>query len=118
MNFLSVCNNQLAFFPLPSPSFYCYGLGFRFTPPMNVFDTPESNPDNDCYCMVDEGNSCGRQGLFNISACKFGAPMAISWPHFLYGDPTLLEDVEGLNPNPNLHEFYIDFQPVIIFSLQ
>jgi len=91
--------------------------GFRFTPPMNVFDTPESNPDNDCYCMVDEGNSCGRQGLFNISACKFGAPMAISWPHFLYGDPTLLEDVEGLNPNPNLHEFYIDFQPKLSIAM-
>ena len=40
--------------------------------------------------------------------------MAISWPHFLYGDPKLLEEVEGLNPNPNLHEFYLDFQPVCL----
>lgn len=91
--------------------------GFRFTPPINVFDTREQNPDNDCYCMVDEGQSCGRQGLFNISACKFGAPMAISWPHFLHGDPTLLEALEGLNPNPNLHEFYIDFQPKLSIAM-
>lgn len=91
--------------------------GYRFTPPINIFDTVEQNPDNACFCMVDEGNSCGRQGLFNISACKFGAPMAISWPHFLYGDPKLLEEVEGLNPNPNLHEFYLDFQPKLSIAM-
>jgi hypothetical protein len=66
--------------------------------------------------MERDGN-CGIRGIFNISACKFGAPMAISWPHFLHGDPKLLEDVEGLNPDINRHGFFLDFQPVrVVFS--
>lgn len=36
----------------------------------------------------------------------------LSWPHFLHGDPTLLEDVEGLSPDPAKHQFYLDIQPV------
>lgn len=89
--------------------------GYRFGPPINTFDTPATNPDNACFCppgtMERDGN-CGTRGLFNISSCKFGAPMSISWPHFLYGDPKLLENVEGLSPDPNRHGFYMDFQPV------
>ena len=38
--------------------------------------------------------------------------MSISFPHFLYGDPKLVSDVVGLNPDPELHSFYMDFQPV------
>ena len=90
--------------------------GYRFTPPKNLFDTSLQNPDNQCFCVADPSAPCGQQGLFNISACKFGAPMSISWPHFLHGDPKLLEDVEGLKPNPAQHEFFIDFQPVSAFS--
>ena len=88
--------------------------GYRFGPPNNTFDTPATNPDNVGFCPVGTvDGQCGTQGLFNISACKFGAPMAISWPHYLHGDPKLLDDVEGLSPDPQRHSFYIDFQPVI-----
>jgi hypothetical protein len=65
--------------------------------------------------MERDGN-CGIKGLFNISSCKFGAPMAVSWPHFLHGDPKLVEDVVGLNPDINRHGFFLDFQPVRIFG--
>jgi hypothetical protein len=54
---------------------------FRFVPPKNVFAPAEENPYNDCYCMNDEGCDVPR-GLFNLSACQFGSPVLLSWPHF------------------------------------
>ena len=36
----------------------------------------------------------------------------LSWPHFFQADTKLLEAVEGLKPNKNDHQFYIDAQPV------
>ena len=55
---------------------------FRFIPPQNVFAPPEENPDNDCFCLNEEGCHVPR-GLFNMSACQFGFPTMMSWPHFL-----------------------------------
>ena len=55
---------------------------FRFIPPQNVFAPPEENPDNECFCLIDEGCNVPR-GLFNMSACQFGSPTMMSWPHFL-----------------------------------
>lgn len=89
--------------------------GYRFGPPTDLFDSVEAKPENDCFCTT--GPPCSQQGLFNMSACKFGAPLSVSWPHFLHGDPKLLEDVEGLSPNRDLHEFYIDLQPKLAVAL-
>lgn len=41
-----------------------------------------------------------------------GVPIMMSYPHFLRGDPLLSEPFEGLHPNPEKHEFYIDVQRV------
>ena len=41
-----------------------------------------------------------------------GNPIYMSWPHFLHGDPDLLRTVEGLNPDPELHSFILDVDPV------
>jgi hypothetical protein len=37
-----------------------------------------------------------------------GAPIMISFPHFYLGDPSLLETVEGLKPDPEKHDGYLD----------
>ena len=37
----------------------------------------------------------------------------ISFPHFYLGDPCLLEEVEGLNPDPEKHDFYLDVHEVL-----
>lgn len=42
-----------------------------YVPPDNVFDAPESNPDNTCFCPAEDG-SCPEKGLQNISPCQFG----------------------------------------------
>lgn len=45
-----------------------------------------------------------------------GAPIVVSFPHFYQADPKYINGVEGLNPNKEEHETYLDLQPVwIIF---
>ena len=36
----------------------------------------------------------------------------MSWPHFLHGDPTLLQGVRGLNPDESRHSFIFNIEPV------
>ena len=44
--------------------------------------------------------------------------MLLSWPHFYGGDPTLLEQVEGLSPNKEKHQFGIDILPQLGVGLR
>ena len=36
----------------------------------------------------------------------------ISWPHFFQADPKLVSAVEGLKPDKEKHQSYINIQPV------
>lgn len=42
-----------------------------------------------------------------------GAPAFASFPHFYLGDPSLLENIEGLKPDPEKHNSYIDIHPTL-----
>ncbi|ODM93432.1 Scavenger receptor class B member 1, partial [Orchesella cincta] len=87
----------------------------RFQPADHVFGTVEDYPQNDCYCL---SKPCALKGTFNVSQCQFGSPIFLSWPHFLHGDPSLREKIDGLNPNPKIHQFYIDLQPKLGLAMQ
>lgn len=50
-------------------------------------------------------------GVFTLAPCKFNAPIYISMPHFLDADPYFLSKVNGLTPDRDKHEFYIDLEP-------
>lgn len=50
-------------------------------------------------------------GVFTLAPCKFNAPIYISMPHFLDADPYFLSRVNGLSPDRDKHEFYIDLEP-------
>lgn len=47
----------------------------------------------------------------NISSCRFGSPVFMSYPHFFNADPYYPDQVEGLSPNQKDHEFYMVVQP-------
>lgn len=47
----------------------------------------------------------------NVSSCRFGSPVFMSYPHFYNADPFFLNQVEGLNPNQKDHEFYMVLEP-------
>ena len=82
---------------------------YRFSPAEDSFDSPSDTPSNACYCRREP---CLQSGLFDISTCEPGSPIVISWPHFLYAEPNLRRAVQGMNPDPLLHRFHIDVQPV------
>lgn len=88
---------------------------WRYKAPTNVFDSPDKNPENECYCDVSSG-SCPPSGVFNATLC-FDAPIFSSFPHFLYGDESLFENIEGLSPDPEKHMTYADVHPRLGFPL-
>ncbi|XP_032665958.1 protein croquemort-like isoform X2 [Odontomachus brunneus] len=81
-------------------------------------DLSDNDPDvinmGHCYCNGD----CTPSGLINISACRFGAPVFVSLPHFYKTDLSLLEQVEGLNPNDEDHSFSITLEPITGIPLE
>uniref|UniRef100_A0A1B6ES61 Scavenger receptor class B member 1 n=1 Tax=Cuerna arida TaxID=1464854 RepID=A0A1B6ES61_9HEMI len=85
-------------------------VGYRFTPPLDVFADIEHNPDNMCFCP--SGPPCAPHGLFNVSLCQYDSPIMLSFPHFYLADPKLREAVEGISPpEAEKHQLYIDVQP-------
>jgi hypothetical protein len=49
-------------------------------------------------------------GMENMTAAS-GVPSWASFPHFLYGDPSLVAAVTGLDPTENNHASYLDIEP-------
>ena len=42
-----------------------------------------------------------------------GSPVYMSWPHFLHGDPSIRNAVDGVEePRRDEHEFYFDIEPL------
>eukprot|EP00096_Caligus_rogercresseyi_P009544 TRINITY_DN3248_c0_g1_i2.p1 TRINITY_DN3248_c0_g1~~TRINITY_DN3248_c0_g1_i2.p1 ORF type:complete len:506 (-),score=107.11 TRINITY_DN3248_c0_g1_i2:53-1570(-) len=84
--------------------------GYRFIPPSNVFYGPEKNPRNKCFCDEKKNLCMVNDGLLNVAPCQFNSPIVISWPHFYQANPNILKDFEGLAPDPEKHQFFIDIQ--------
>ncbi|KOC69025.1 Protein croquemort [Habropoda laboriosa] len=73
-------------------------------------EDPEGDPDvvniGNCFC----NGRCTPAGLMNVSACRYGAPVFASLPHFNRADPSLREKVDGINPREE-HDFFITLEP-------
>lgn len=80
----------------------------RFHPPKAIFESGNINPNNKGFCNP----NCLLSGLLSISACvPFHAPIVASSPHFLNGDPKLLEKVLGLHPEEEKHDTFVYLEP-------
>lgn len=63
-----------------------------------------------CFCR--DSVECPPKGTMNIFPCV-QAPIIVSHPHFLYGDPSLLANIgSGLNPIESVHEFVFNVELV------
>jgi hypothetical protein len=86
---------------------------YRFAATEKVFTNATVHPDNWCFCS---GGVCNPSGVGNASTCRFGAPLFISYPHYYLADPYYIDQVEGLRPEKDLHQFYVDLEPVSLFG--
>lgn len=75
-----------------------------FTIPPEIFANTTINPDNWPYGL-------NYSGVLNVSSCREGAPIFISLPHLLYGDDRLLERVDGIYPDKNVHQTLFEVEP-------
>lgn len=88
---------------------------WRYKAPRNVFDNPDKNKENECYCDIGSAK-CPPSGVFNATLC-FDAPIYSSFPHFLYGDDKLFKRIDGLSPNESEHLTYADVHPRLAFPM-
>ncbi|XP_069695615.1 protein peste-like isoform X2 [Periplaneta americana] len=82
---------------------------FRYNAIHTMFDNGHTDTDNWCYCE----DKCPLPGIQNISKCVYDGPVFLSFPHFLHGDPYLLQQVKGLHPNLDLHGMHITLEPLV-----
>jgi len=93
----------------------------RYVPPLNAMgshndtDPSRRNEKNECFCV--DGFPCMKSGVLHMGPCKrtpsmpTGVPMALSYPHFYQADQYYLDSVDGLKPDKEQHEFYLDLNP-------
>ena len=70
----------------------------------------KKTPENECFCITEF--TC-RSSMIDVSPCKRGTPIIISTAHFLGGDLRDIQAVEGISPNKEEHEIYLDIEPTI-----
>ncbi|XP_059219774.1 scavenger receptor class B member 1 [Stomoxys calcitrans] len=73
-----------------------------------AFDSNWTDVNSSCFCT---NKKCLKKGLASITPCYYNIPLAISFPHFLNADPSLLEPIEGLSPNKEKHGSNFALQP-------
>uniref|UniRef100_A0A5F5PG43 Scavenger receptor class B member 2 n=2 Tax=Equus TaxID=9789 RepID=A0A5F5PG43_HORSE len=66
--------------------------------------------DNAGFC-IPEGNCLG-SGVLNVSICKNGAPIVMSFPHFYQADEKFVSAIDGMHPNKDYHETFVDINPL------
>lgn len=88
--------------------------GYKFEMDKRFLDNGTEIPGNECYCS----DYCLPSGAVLATACKGFSPNYISLPHFYKADPYYLENVEGLKPIPEKHEFHLIIEPMTGLPLE
>ncbi|XP_025420985.1 lysosome membrane protein 2-like isoform X2 [Sipha flava] len=88
-------------------------IGHLYTLAHDAFNN--SIPENSCYNV---GASPMPDGVFDMGACSSNSPLLVSRAHFLYSNPSLLNAIEGLNPDPKKHEFLWIIDPLIGITIE
>ena len=57
-------------------------------------------------------------GILDLSSCTSGAPLILSNPHFRRTSQVIAKSVVGMSPNEELHESYVEIEPVQFISMK
>lgn len=90
-----------------SPEILSNAKTYRFEPDPCTY----SSDSNSCPLAVDFFQF-GPSGLLNMSAALNGLKLFLSKPHFLDGDSSLLNGVDGLEPDYEAHQTYYNIEPI------
>lgn len=82
---------------------------YRFTPPRSVLASKEENPANEGFCVSPQ--ECLGTGLLKVSPCRKGAPVVASFPHFHLADDKYVSAIEGMSPQREHHQTFLDLNP-------
>ncbi|XP_004472641.1 lysosome membrane protein 2 [Dasypus novemcinctus] len=80
---------------------------FRYKVPAEIL---ANSSDNAGFC-IPEGNCLG-SGVLNVSICKNGVPIIMSFPHFYQADEKFVSAIVGMHPNEEYHETFVDINPL------
>ncbi|XP_008591031.1 PREDICTED: lysosome membrane protein 2 [Galeopterus variegatus] len=84
---------------------------FRYKVPAEIL---ANTSDNAGFCLP-EGNCLG-SGVLNVSICKNGAPIIMSFPHFYQADERFVSAIDGMHPNKEDHETFVDINPSVLID--
>lgn len=82
--------------------------GYKYSGSKKTVDDGSMYPENKCF---NSGQSIP-SGVMNVTSCRFGTPVFMSFPHYYQADKYYLDQVEGLNPTKEDHEFHIVLEPM------
>lgn len=88
--------------------------GWKFIGGDRTVDNGTKYPENTCYCAGD----CVPSGVINVTSCRLGAPVFMSFPHFYNADQYYLNQVEGMKPNKEKHQFFMTLEPKTSLPLE
>ncbi|KAH8311615.1 hypothetical protein KR044_007211, partial [Drosophila immigrans] len=103
---------------------------FEYTMEPHIFDSELHNENSSCFC---KNNQCLKRGVGNVAPCYYSEyslrpidgllnseiselladmPLAITYPHFMHADPSLLTRFDGLHPDESRFTSSFMLQPV------
>nr|CAB3229114.1 platelet glycoprotein 4-like [Phallusia mammillata] len=85
--------------------------GWRYNVPPDVFMSPANNEENTCFCADLNHVTCQHDGGNLVSSCLFGAPLFVTFPHFLYASDYYADKIVGMHPDEEKHQMYIIYEP-------
>ncbi|XP_058118230.1 protein peste [Anopheles coustani] len=80
---------------------------YKYSGDRRAIDNGTLYPETACFSAGEIVPS----GVLNISSCRFGTPVFMSYPHYYGADPFYLDQVEGLSPSKEKHQFYMALEP-------
>ncbi|XP_030384862.1 protein peste [Scaptodrosophila lebanonensis] len=82
---------------------------FKFSGTERAVDNGTLYPEEtSCLC---DNDTCGPVGVIYVGRCHHNTSLYMSYPHFYKADPSLLDAVEGLQPEKEKHEFFMTLEP-------
>lgn len=81
--------------------------GYKYAGNEYSFDNGTLDPSNECFC----NGICSPSGVLNVTACRYGAPGFVSFPHYYLADQYYRDQVDGMRPDGAKHSLYITLEP-------